>query len=399
MWKKEDSIEQLIKNDGKIDIPEGIKQLDDNCFLFQYYHNYNCYKFRKIIFPKSIETIPKKCIEDCDYLTSITLPLNESQVIIGNKIFNTPHFDQVLYLPNSICKINGKKVNDMTSLTIPTTVTSLDEDCLKGNRNLKYLSIPDSVKSIPNECFDHCLNLETIIIPLNDNQVLIDKTIYTTPHFSCDIELPYSVSVINGEKVPKREYNFAEPDPVFEIPYSVTSLDENCFSHIEKTLRHLIIPYSVRLIPKNCLEDCQGLSNLTIPLNEEHMICEDKIFTVEKHFDQYIYLPEHIRYINGIECYGLKSLEIPTTITSLDENCLKGCDYLTQLTIPESVKSIPSDTLLNSYNLEELTIPSRFIEHGNSLKLPSSIKKINGKSYELLPSIESEQESLHVRIK
>ena len=107
--------EQIIK----ITIPEGVKNMDTNCLNF-----YNIFQFHVII-PKSITSIPKKCFIDCNTLINITLPLNDSQIICGNKIFSVPHFKQLFYLPNSIKIINGKEVN-RSKMIIPYTVTSLD---------------------------------------------------------------------------------------------------------------------------------------------------------------------------------------------------------------------------------------------------------------------------------
>jgi hypothetical protein len=89
----------------KFEIPTTITSLDKDCF------NYNCNDLKQLTIPTTIKTIPKKCIEKCERLTNITFPLNESQMIIGNKIFNTPQLEQFIYLPRSIQMINGKKVD------------------------------------------------------------------------------------------------------------------------------------------------------------------------------------------------------------------------------------------------------------------------------------------------
>ena len=63
--------------------------------------------------PETVKIIPMKCFEECYELTNITIPLNETRVIYGNKIFNNqPHFNQSIYLPNSIKVINGNRTID-----------------------------------------------------------------------------------------------------------------------------------------------------------------------------------------------------------------------------------------------------------------------------------------------
>ena len=96
-----------------------------------------------------------KCFEQCKDLINITIPLNETRVVYGNKIFNNQsHFNQSIYLPKYIEIINGNEV-ETTSLEIPSFVTSLDDNCFNGfNRNIKEIHIPETVKIIPMECFN-----------------------------------------------------------------------------------------------------------------------------------------------------------------------------------------------------------------------------------------------------
>ena len=93
-----------------------MSEIEENCFDNYYY------KLKELTIPETVKTIPKKCIEDCRYLTNITIPLNESQMIIGNKIFkNQSHFkgEEDIVLSNLIKIINGKEV-DGSTITIPS---------------------------------------------------------------------------------------------------------------------------------------------------------------------------------------------------------------------------------------------------------------------------------------
>ena len=82
-------------------------------------------------------------------------------------------------------------------------------------------------------------------------------------------------------------------------------------------------------------------------------------------------------------------MEIPTTVTSLDENCFYKCDNLRQLIIPSTIAFIPHYVFTKLPNLENLTIISRNYEiHGDriffvrdeclySIELPKTVKKVN----------------------
>ena len=52
-------------------------------------------------------------------------------------------------------------------------------------------------------------------------------------------------------------------------------IDEDCFNDYKynDNLKELTIPTTVKEIPKNCLEYCNELTNITLPLKENQMIC------------------------------------------------------------------------------------------------------------------------------
>ena len=356
-------------------IPEEVNNLEQGAFYE------NAMVLHKLLIPSTIKTIPKKCIEDCDDLTNITLPLNESQIICGNKIFKkNEHFIEDIFLPNSIKVINGQTVSKK-SLVIPSFVTSLDETCLLNyNYKLSELIIPDSVKTIPKNLLMRCWQLKKITIPLGDSLIVCGTKIFKkNKHFEQYIHLPDEIEVINDVEV---------NDSIIEIPTFVTSIDENCLNFY---MEQLIIPDSVKSIPKKCLINCIGLSNITLPLNESHIICGNKIFEKKEHLEQYIYLPQYIQVINNQQVDG-SSFIIPSFITSLSDYCLQGWDYLQELTIPESIKTISqgcNDNLKICEQLTKITLPlneTRII-CGNKIftiphfkqfiHLPESIQLIN----------------------
>ena len=76
----EEDVEEVIEDDEKIEIPEGVKEIDENAFYG--------YDVVEIHIPQTVKIIPTKCLQFCDRLTNITIPLNETRIVCGNKIFN-----------------------------------------------------------------------------------------------------------------------------------------------------------------------------------------------------------------------------------------------------------------------------------------------------------------------
>ena len=80
------------------------------------------------------------CFSGCSGLTSITIP--SSVTSLGDYCF-------------SGC-------GGLTSITIPSSVTSLGDGCFSYCNGLTSITIPSSVTSLGSYCFDVCKNLETV---------------------------------------------------------------------------------------------------------------------------------------------------------------------------------------------------------------------------------------------
>ena len=65
-----------------------------------------------------------------------------------------------------------------------------------------------------------------------------------------------------------------------------------------------------------------------------------------------------------LDCSGLTSLILPSSVTSIGESAFSGCSGLTSLTIPSSVTSIGGYAFDGCSGLTSLTIPSSVTEIG-----------------------------------
>ena len=97
---------------------------------------------------------------------------------------------------------------NFTSITIPSSVTSLGDDCFGGCTSLKSITIPSSVTTLGQQCFSDCYGLTSIT-----------------------------------------------------IPSSVTYLGDDCFSNCIG-LTSVTIPSSVTYLGHNCFADCSNLESI-----------------------------------------------------------------------------------------------------------------------------------------
>ena len=122
----------------------------------------------------------------------------------------------------------------MTSITIPSSVTSLGDYCFSFCSSLTSITIPSSVTSLGGSCFFDCSGLTSITIPS-------------------------SVTSLGNHC-----FNGCSSLTSITIPSSVTSLGESCFGGCIG-LTSITIPSSVTSLGKNCFYGCSGLTSITIP--------------------------------------------------------------------------------------------------------------------------------------
>ena len=201
--------------------------------------------------------------------------------------------------------------NGLTSLTIPSSVTSIGREAFYCCCGLTSLSITSSVTSIGYRAFFRCTGLTSLTIPSSITSIGV-----------------YAFSNCTGLTS-------------LSIPSSVTSIGANAFSNCSG-LTSLTIPSSVTSIGICAFEGCSGLTSLSIPSSVTS-----------------------IGYSAFQGCSGLTSLSIPSSVTSIDWGTFFGCSGLTSLSIPSSVTSIGKNAFNGCSGLASLSIPSSVTSIGD----------------------------------
>ena len=176
----------------------------------------------------------------------------------------------------------------LTSLTLPSSVTSIGSYAFYGCSGLASLTLPSSVTSIGWYAFEDCSGLTSFTLPSSVTSI--------------GYRAFYGCSGLTS----------------LTIPSSVTSIGYKAFAYCSG-LTSLTLPSSVTSIGDEAFVYCSGLTSLTLPSSVTSI--GDEAFAY---------------------CSGLTSLTIPSSVTSIGESAFKGCSGLTSLTIPSGVTSIGS---------------------------------------------------------
>ena len=141
----------------------------------------------------------------------------------------------------------------LTSISIPSSVTSLGDNCFEGCSSLTSVSIPSSVSSLGDYCFSDCSSLTSVTLP-SSVMSLGDNCFYNCVSLT-SISIPSSVTSLS-------RYCFARCSNLssITIPSSVTSISWNCFESCS-SLTTITIPSSVESFGVNCFNNCRNLEN------------------------------------------------------------------------------------------------------------------------------------------
>lgn len=233
------------------------------------------------------------------------------------------------------------------AISLPNTVTTLQEDIFEGCTNLKALTVPCSIDDYPDLPYDYT-----------------KERFYTIVNFSGTLTdwLNSSVVIYVYEKF---YLNGKQPVDI-TIPNSITKIRNFAFRGCD-LLAKVTIPDSVKSIGEDAFESCVKLKDIKIP---------DSVTTIES--------------AAFFGCTGLKNVTLPSGIKRIEDSMFYGCTGLERLTIPDSVTSIGNCAFYQCYSLADVTIPESVTDIGGdafyccnlkSVAISGTVTKIGGGAF------------------
>ena len=342
-----------------------------------------------------------------------TLDLSGSKIVKGGNYY---------YYIYGVCYYTSDDVigdyafidcSGLTSLTLPSSVTTICKDAFSSCSGLTSLTLPSSVSSIDAYAFYGCKNLkecnclldsdlETYLARTHDDwkSIPVDEIkYYHNGQELTKLEIPSGVDKIGS-------YSFYKGVNLtsLTLPSSVTTIGY-CAFYGCSGLTSLTLPSSVSSIGAYAFYGCSSLTSLTLPssvssigesafygcknLKECNCLLDSDLETyLARTHDDWKSIPvDEIKYYHngqeltkleipsGVDKIGsysfykgvnLTSLTLPSSVTTIGYCAFYGCSGLTSLTLPSSVSSIGAYAFYGCSSLTSLTLPSSVSSIGAS---------------------------------
>ena len=253
--------------------------------------------------------------------------------------------------------------SNLTSITIPSSVTEIGYEAFTNCHSLTSITIPNSVTSI-GYAFWGCSGLTSIVVEKGntvydsrENCNAIIETNSNTLILGCqNTTIPKSVKVIC-----RCAFGGCKSLTSFTIPNSVTSIGDQAFGGCS-SMTSVTIPNSVTEIGGYAFYECSSLTSITIPNSVTEI--GGRAFAGCSGLTS-VTIPNSVTSIVGgafSDCSSLTSVNIPNSVTSIGECAFGGCKSLTFITIPNSVKEIGLGAFVRCSGLTSI-----IVEQGNTV--------------------------------
>ena len=213
--------------------------------------------------------------------------------------------------PNTKCIGYGvfEECTDLTSISLPEHLISIDAHAFSKCSSLTELSIPDTVQHIGYAAFNRCSSLTEITLPskiikIEDNT--FNQTAITSIH------IPSGVITIGDA------FNHCSNLTSIVIPETVTFIDKNAFEGV--ALQRV----DISSIPAWChLKEC-GIIYGNYYSQQYDLYLNGELVTE-------LDIPEGVRRIGDSVFEGIKNItkvSIPSSVTFIDRAAFRGCEFL-----------------------------------------------------------------------
>lgn len=266
-------------------------------------------------------------------------------------------------IPSSVGGLSVKKIRDyafyqctkLTSVTFPSTLTSIGSSAFYDCDVLATAKIPEGVTSIGDDAFRGCDALGSVTLP---------STLKTIGTYAFNGTIISSATIPSGvTSISSGAFSYCKSLRSVSLPSTLKEIGEFAFG--ESRLTYVSIPSSVTKIGERAFTNNDKLTSVT--LNNGLTTIGSGAFSYTGLYN--ITIPDSVTSLGGYafeHCAEMTEVKLPANITKLDNLMFNCCSKLNNVTIPEKVTEIGYQVFTVCTSLTDLTMYKNVTSIGDS---------------------------------
>ena len=292
------------------------------------------------------------------------------------------------YISENAC---GISINPYLSggVNIPEKVGSYNiievgDNAFNGN-DITSISLPSTIQSIGKSAFENCAKLKGVDFQQLPNLQIIGEFAFKNSGLN-SIELPNSVNTIGKGAFENNKLKKVD----FQNPRNLQTLKENTFRGC--TIENILLSESIKEIEQSCFENCR-LNSIDLQGSKNLQTINENAFKGSS--IQNISFPQSVEQIgtSAFENCTLNSLDLQDSknLQTINENTFKGSS-IQKISLPQSVKQIGTSAFENCKKLNEVNFPNlinlQIIKHSAFLNTSAGSGGVNLSNLSKLETID-----------
>lgn len=320
---------------NNISLPASLVNIGDDAF--------SSTGLESIIIPRGVTEIGESVFSGCKNLTVI-------QVEEGNEVFDSRENCNAIIKGNVlVCGCNNT--------TIPSGIAVIAKSAF-SSLSITSISIPNTVTSINNFAFSNCRKLTSISLPSSLTKIE-----------SCAFYMCSALTAVS-------------------LPNSLNKIGDDAFS--STGLESIAIPKSVTSIGESIFSGCRNLTNIIVEEGNEVYDSRNNCNAIIQKQGAILIagcittkIPIGVKVIarSAFSSLYLTSIELPNTITTIGSFAFSNCGKLTEIILPESLTKIDSYAFYSCSKLSK--IESRI---SNPFEIEDNVFSVYEKAVLYVPS-------------
>ncbi|MBQ9677657.1 MAG: leucine-rich repeat domain-containing protein [Prevotella sp.] len=312
----------------------------------------------------NVTSIGISAFEYCNNLTSITIP-NSITHIYNSAFQGCTSLNKVIV--NDIaawCSIDFYDGNsnplsltkrlysdistEITDLCIPEGVININSNAFINCEYIKSVYLPESLESIGSGAFSGCIGLTTISIPQNVGT--IGNQAFSGCSFT-KVEInSNAISSLSGSWTSSSMAGvFGNQVTDYVLGEGVSQIGDNAFYNCSQ-LKSVSLPKSLTTVFNNAFYGCTNLTDVTIA--DIGSWCDVKFYSDKSNP---LYFTKKF-YVDGMG--EITELVIPEGTEIIKSYAFYNCENFVSVSIPESMKEVERDAFSGCTNLNKVNIKS-----------------------------------------